>query len=55
MAKLEEEVSPATIMVVDDSLTVRRVTQRNLSKYGITTLLASDGVDAMEKLSEQMR
>ena len=54
MAKLEEEVSPATIMVVDDSLTVRRVTQRNLSKYGITTLLASDGVDAMEKLSEQM-
>jgi chemosensory pili system protein ChpA (sensor histidine kinase/response regulator) len=54
VAKLEEEISPATIMVVDDSLTVRRVTERNLSKYGITTLLASDGVDAMEKLSDEI-
>ena len=39
-------------MVVDDSLTVRRVTERNLSKYGVTTVLATDGVDALEKLSE---
>jgi len=54
VAKLEEEVSPATVMVVDDSLTVRRVTERNLSKYGITTLLATDGVDALEKLSEEV-
>ncbi len=54
VAKLEEEVSPATVMVVDDSLTVRRVTERNLSKYGITTLLATDGVDAMEKLSDEV-
>jgi chemosensory pili system protein ChpA (sensor histidine kinase/response regulator) len=54
VAKLEEEVSPATIMVVDDSLTVRRVTERNLSKYGITTILASDGVDAMEKLADEI-
>ena len=54
VAKLEEEASPATVMVVDDSLTVRRVTERNLSKYGITTLLATDGVDALDKLSEQI-
>ena len=54
VAKLEEEVSPATVMVVDDSLTVRRVTERNLTKYGITTLLATDGVDALEKLSEDV-
>ncbi len=52
VAKLEEDVSPATVMVVDDSLTVRRVTERNLSKYGITTILATDGIDAMERLSE---
>ncbi len=52
VAKMEKEVSPATIMVVDDSLTVRRVTERNLSKYGITTLLATDGVDALEKLKD---
>ncbi len=54
VAKLEEEVSPATVMVVDDSLTVRRVTERNLSKYGIVTLLATDGIDAMEKLSDEV-
>lgn len=54
VAKLEQEVSPATVMVVDDSLTVRRVTERNLSKYGITTMLATDGADAIEKLSEQI-
>ena len=52
VAKLEEDDSPATVMVVDDSLTVRRVTERNLSKYGITTMLANDGVDAMEQLSD---
>jgi chemosensory pili system protein ChpA (sensor histidine kinase/response regulator) len=54
VAKLEEEVSPATVMVVDDSLTVRRVTERNLSKYGINTILATDGIDAMEKISEDV-
>jgi chemosensory pili system protein ChpA (sensor histidine kinase/response regulator) len=54
VAKLEKEVAPATIMVVDDSLTVRRVTERNLSKYGINTILASDGVDALEKLSDEV-
>ncbi|MEA1889316.1 MAG: hybrid sensor histidine kinase/response regulator, partial [Pseudomonadota bacterium] len=54
VAKLEAEVSPATVMVVDDSLTVRRVTERNLSKYGINTLLATDGVDALEKLSDEI-
>ena len=52
VAKLEEDDSPATVMVVDDSLTVRRVTERNLSKYGITTMLANDGVDAIEQLSD---
>ncbi|MCK5359236.1 MAG: Hpt domain-containing protein, partial [Gammaproteobacteria bacterium] len=54
VAKMEEDISPATVMVVDDSLTVRRVTERNLSKYGITTLLATDGVDALEKLSNDV-
>ncbi len=54
VAKMEEDISPATVMVVDDSLTVRRVTERNLSKYGIITLLATDGIDAMEKLSDEV-
>jgi chemosensory pili system protein ChpA (sensor histidine kinase/response regulator) len=40
----------ATIMVVDDSLTVRKVTQRLLEREGYHVLLAKDGVDALEQL-----
>jgi len=39
------------VMVVDDSLTVRRVTQRFLERVGLRVMLAKDGLDAMEKLS----
>jgi chemosensory pili system protein ChpA (sensor histidine kinase/response regulator) len=38
------------VMVVDDSLTVRRVTQRLLSREGYQVVLAKDGVDALEHL-----
>ena len=38
------------IMVVDDSLTVRRVTQRLLEREGYQVVLAKDGVDALEQL-----
>ena len=41
-----------TIMVVDDSLTVRRVTQRLLERQGYTVLLAKDGVDALRQLQD---
>jgi len=47
-----------TILVVDDSLTVRKVTQRLLEREGYAVLLAKDGVDALEQLhygtSEQL-
>jgi chemosensory pili system protein ChpA (sensor histidine kinase/response regulator) len=43
---------PATVMVVDDSLTVRRVTQRLLEREGYHVLLAKDGVDALEQMQE---
>jgi len=39
-----------SIMVVDDSLTVRRVTQRLLEREGYNVVLAKDGVDALEQL-----
>ena len=39
-------------MVVDDSLTVRRVTQRLLSREGYQVVLAKDGVDALEQLQD---
>jgi len=38
------------VMVVDDSLTVRKVTQRLLSREGYQVMLAKDGVDALEQL-----
>ncbi len=44
----------ATVMVVDDSLTVRRVTQRLLERNGYRTILAKDGVDAMRELEEHI-
>ncbi len=40
-------------MVVDDSLTVRRVTQRLLTREGYQVMLAKDGVDALEQLQER--
>ena len=42
------------IMVVDDSLTVRRVTQRMLEREGYRVVLAKDGVDALEHLQESL-
>jgi chemosensory pili system protein ChpA (sensor histidine kinase/response regulator) len=41
-----------TVMVVDDSLTVRRVTQRLLEREGYRVLLAKDGIDALEQMQE---
>ncbi|MCU0951713.1 MAG: response regulator, partial [Burkholderiaceae bacterium] len=40
------------IMVVDDSLTVRRVTQRLLERNGYDVVLAKDGVDALRQLQD---
>ncbi len=42
------------VMVVDDSITVRRVTQRLLKREGYRVVLASDGLDALEKLQDEL-
>ncbi|HEY3634780.1 MAG TPA: response regulator, partial [Caldimonas sp.] len=42
------------ILVVDDSLTVRRVTQRLLVREGYRVTLAKDGLDALERLAEEI-
>jgi chemosensory pili system protein ChpA (sensor histidine kinase/response regulator) len=44
--------APAVVMVVDDSLTVRRVTQRLLERNGFEVMLAKDGVDALRQLQD---
>jgi chemosensory pili system protein ChpA (sensor histidine kinase/response regulator) len=41
------------VMVVDDSLTVRRVTQRLLVREGYRVVLAKDGLEALERLAEE--
>ncbi|HET8695126.1 MAG TPA: Hpt domain-containing protein [Aquabacterium sp.] len=47
------EVLPPLVLVVDDSLTVRRVTQRLLSREGYRVLLAKDGLEALEILATE--
>lgn len=41
------------VLVVDDSLTVRRVTQRLLVREGYRVAVAKDGLDALEKLAQE--
>ena len=41
-------------LVVDDSITVRRVTQRLLERNGMRVLTAKDGVDALSILQEHL-
>jgi chemosensory pili system protein ChpA (sensor histidine kinase/response regulator) len=50
----ESEAASATIMVVDDSLTVRRVTQRLLERQGFQVMLAKDGVDALRQMQDTL-
>ncbi len=40
------------IMVVDDSLTVRKITSRLLMRAGYQVVTAKDGIDALEQLNE---
>jgi chemosensory pili system protein ChpA (sensor histidine kinase/response regulator) len=41
-------------LVVDDSITVRRVTQRFLERNGMRVMTAKDGIDALSILQEHM-
>lgn len=47
-----EQARPLLVMVVDDSVTVRKVTSRLLERNGMNVLTAKDGVDAMALLQE---
>ncbi len=48
----EKTDTRSVALVVDDSITVRRVTQRLLERNGMRVLTARDGVDAMEMLQD---
>ncbi len=43
---------PPLVMVVDDSLTVRKITSRTLSREGFDVITAKDGVDALQLLAD---
>jgi len=56
---VDEAVRPARddrifALVVDDSITVRRVTQRLLERNGMRVMTAKDGVDAMALLQDHV-
>jgi len=48
------EKGPVTVMVVDDSITVRKVTTRLLERNNMQVMTAKDGVDAVAVLQEQI-
>ena len=50
---LETELAPL-IMVVDDSLTMRKVLSRTLEREGYRVITAKDGMDAIQVLQEHM-
>jgi chemosensory pili system protein ChpA (sensor histidine kinase/response regulator) len=42
------------VLVVDDSITVRRVTQRLLQREGFRVVIAADGLQALERLQDEL-
>jgi len=61
LAPIEEEAAPAQevrrvplVMVVDDSITMRKVTGRVLERNNMEVLAAKDGIDAIEKMVERV-
>jgi chemosensory pili system protein ChpA (sensor histidine kinase/response regulator) len=48
--EIVEDTSTITVMVVDDSITVRRATSKVLEKNHFNVILAKDGEDALEQL-----
>src|SRR5207237_5775899 len=44
---------PPLVMIVDDSLTVRKITSRLLTREGFEVVTARDGLDALQVMSER--
>jgi len=49
---VEEKSGNPLVMVVDDSLTVRKITSRMLTREGFEVATAKDGVDALQQLQD---
>lgn len=53
-SKQDAADSIKTVMVVDDSVTVRKVTTRFLEREGFNVITAKDGVDALRTLQDEI-
>lgn len=53
-ASTEKVQNLPVVMVVDDSLTVRKVTASNLSRHGMEVVMAKDGLDALEQMNKKL-
>ncbi|MCX8018190.1 MAG: response regulator, partial [Rhodocyclaceae bacterium] len=51
-ASLAAETTAATVLIVDDSLTVRKITGRLLERAGYRVMTAKDGEEALERLRQ---
>ncbi|MEO5692315.1 MAG: Hpt domain-containing protein [Usitatibacter sp.] len=49
---VDEKSGAALVMVVDDSLTVRKITSRMLTREGYEVVMAKDGVDGLQQLQD---
>lgn len=54
MPAIEDAHVQPLVMVVDDSITMRKVTGRVLERHEYEVVTAKDGVDALEKLNERV-
>jgi len=52
IAPVIEEKRETLVMVVDDSITIRKVTERMLTRHDMKVVTAKDGVDAVSQLQE---
>jgi chemosensory pili system protein ChpA (sensor histidine kinase/response regulator) len=53
-AEVREESRVPLVMVVDDSITMRKVTSRVLENHSLEVMTAQDGLDAVEKLHDRV-
>ena len=54
VASVPEETRQPVVMVVDDSITMRKVTSRVLENHSLEVMTAQDGIDAIEKLHDRI-
>ncbi len=52
-ARAAAAAGPPLVLIVDDSLTVRKITSRLLKREGYAVATAKDGIDALQSIGEQ--